>query len=325
MQEEKLSAAVGRKIAALRKERGLTQKQLADKIYTSDKNISKWETGRALPDLEFLLSICAELGVKVDYFTDESVTAADILNAQRQKEVKKRIYVWVSVIAALAGMPLFVFAAARAYLPSPLPVHFNSSLGADRMGDVRELSIGAIMLFTLTAAALTSYIIYYIKRPNAQTFRTPRHIDAFGVVFLCVAVISLAVTLFSVISCANAAYDMGLQPPEAEKFPIVMAALLCCIYWLCGCAMMFVPRNEFFGFRIPSAFESNLNWRAYNSSAAAVFMLTALILSFVMMFMPRPLNEAEALAGGLAPLLPAALISYIVGKGIIKIKNNEKD
>ena len=52
MQEEKLSAAVGRKIAALRKERGLTQKQLADKIYTSDKNISKWETGRALPDLE---------------------------------------------------------------------------------------------------------------------------------------------------------------------------------------------------------------------------------------------------------------------------------
>lgn len=93
MQEEKLSAAVGRKIAALRKERGLTQKQLADKIYTSDKNISKWETGRSLPDLEFLLSICSELGVKVDYFTDESVTAADILDAQRQKEVKKRIYV----------------------------------------------------------------------------------------------------------------------------------------------------------------------------------------------------------------------------------------
>ena len=57
MDEMKLAESVGKKIAALRKERGLTQRQLADKIYTSDKNLSKWETGKALPDLSFLLSI----------------------------------------------------------------------------------------------------------------------------------------------------------------------------------------------------------------------------------------------------------------------------
>ena len=48
MEETTLAAAVGRKIANLRKERGLTQRQLADKIYTSDKNLSKWETGVSL-------------------------------------------------------------------------------------------------------------------------------------------------------------------------------------------------------------------------------------------------------------------------------------
>lgn len=147
MEEKTPAKIVGEKIAALRKERGLTQKQLAEKIYTSDKNLSKWETGKALPSLEFLLSLCAELNVPIDAFTDENFTASDILNAQRQKQIKSRLAAWVSAIAALAGVPLFILAAARAYLPSPLPVHFNSSLQPDRMGDVRELSVGAMILF----------------------------------------------------------------------------------------------------------------------------------------------------------------------------------
>ena len=119
MEEKSLPASVGEKIAALRKERGLTQKQLAEKIYTSDKNLSKWETGKALPDLGFLLALCREFNVKTDYFTDENFSAADLFNAQRQKEIKRRFGVWTSVIAAIAGIPLFILAAARAYLPSP--------------------------------------------------------------------------------------------------------------------------------------------------------------------------------------------------------------
>lgn len=316
MEEKTPAKIVGEKIAALRKERGLTQKQLAEKIYTSDKNLSKWETGKALPSLEFLLSLCAELNVPIDAFTDENFTSSDILNAQRQKQIKSRLAAWVSAIAALAGVPLFILAAARAYLPSPLPVHFNSSLQPDRMGDVRELSVGAMILFFVTAAALISYIIYYIKRPTAQAFRTDAHINAFGGVFLFVSLSSVAATLSSVISCARAAQNAGLVPPDTQPFPVVMAAALCLIYWLCGCAVMFVPRNDFFGFRIPSAYESDFNWRVYNLAGAAVLTLLALTLSLVMIYMPRPLKEAEALAGSLAPLLPALVLSYALGKAI---------
>ena len=211
MEEKSLPASVGEKIAALRKERGLTQKQLAEKIYTSDKNLSKWETGKALPDLGFLLALCREFNVKTDYFTDENFSAADLFNAQRQKEIKRRFGVWTSVIAAIAGIPLFILAAARAYLPSPLPVHFNADFQADRMGDVRELSIGAMLLFVLTAAALIMLIIYYIKRPNAPMFRSKRHIDAYCCVFLLVSLVSLATTLTSVISCHAAAQTHPLR------------------------------------------------------------------------------------------------------------------
>ena len=74
--------------------------------------------------------------------------------------------------------------------------------------------------------------------------------------------------------------------------------------------------NDFFGFRIPSAFESDFNWRVYNLAGAAVLTLLALTLSLVMIYMPRPLKEAEALTGSLAPLLPALVLSYALGKAI---------
>lgn len=324
MEEKSLPASVGEKIAALRKERGLTQKQLAEKIYTSDKNLSKWETGKALPDLGFLLALCREFNVKTDYFTDENFSAADLFNAQRQKEIKRRFGVWTSVIAAIAGIPLFILAAARAYLPSPLPVHFNADLQADRMGDVRELSVGAMLLFFLTAAALITLIIYYVKRPNAQMFRSKRHIDAYFCVFLLVSLVSLATTLTSVISCHAAAQKQGLVPPDAEPFPIVMAAMLAFIYWIVASILMFVPRNDFFGFRIPSAFASDFNWRAFNLSSALVMMCTALAIALAMIYMPRPLDRAEALAGSLAPLLPALILSYLAGK-IIILRRQRRD
>ena len=41
----------GKFIAQLRREQGLTQKELADRISVSDKAISKWETGKGSPDI----------------------------------------------------------------------------------------------------------------------------------------------------------------------------------------------------------------------------------------------------------------------------------
>ena len=52
-------------VAALRKEKGMTQKQLAEKLYISDKAISKWETGQSIPDPALLIPLSEQLGVTV--------------------------------------------------------------------------------------------------------------------------------------------------------------------------------------------------------------------------------------------------------------------
>lgn len=57
---------VGKLIYALRKEKGLTQKQLADAMKISDKTISKWERGLGCPDVSLLRELSEVLGVNIE-------------------------------------------------------------------------------------------------------------------------------------------------------------------------------------------------------------------------------------------------------------------
>lgn len=52
-------------LVQLRKEKGLTQKELAEKLYVSDKAVSKWERGLSLPDIALLQPLAELLGVSV--------------------------------------------------------------------------------------------------------------------------------------------------------------------------------------------------------------------------------------------------------------------
>ena len=56
----------GKFIAQLRKEKNLTQKELADKLGISDKTVSKWETGNGMPDVSLLQPLCEELSVNLN-------------------------------------------------------------------------------------------------------------------------------------------------------------------------------------------------------------------------------------------------------------------
>ena len=68
----------GQFIAACRKEQGLTQAQLAEKIGVSDRAVSKWENGKALPDASNMLDVCEVLGISVnELLTGERVEQDD--------------------------------------------------------------------------------------------------------------------------------------------------------------------------------------------------------------------------------------------------------
>lgn len=52
-------------VAQLRKEQSMTQKELAQKVYVSDKAVSKWERGLSMPDITLLIPLSRALGVTV--------------------------------------------------------------------------------------------------------------------------------------------------------------------------------------------------------------------------------------------------------------------
>lgn len=63
-----LEEIVANNLTELRKAAGLTQAELAEKINYSDKSVSKWERGEALPDLKVLTQLADLFEVTVDYF-----------------------------------------------------------------------------------------------------------------------------------------------------------------------------------------------------------------------------------------------------------------
>ena len=57
---------IGRFIASCRKEQGMTQAVLAEKLGISDRAVSKWETGKSLPDSGIMLELCGLLNINVN-------------------------------------------------------------------------------------------------------------------------------------------------------------------------------------------------------------------------------------------------------------------
>lgn len=78
---------IGKFIAQCRKEKNLTQSQLAEKLNMSDKSISKWETGRGMPDSSIMMELCTYLGINVN----ELLSGEHIKDEEYQKKANENI------------------------------------------------------------------------------------------------------------------------------------------------------------------------------------------------------------------------------------------
>ena len=112
---------IGKFIAACRKQEGLTQMQLAEKLNITDRAVSKWETGKAMPDTSIMLELCDVLKINVtDLLCGEVVTMENnnkqlennLLELAKQKELADKrllsleIVVGVLCIAILLGLTM---------------------------------------------------------------------------------------------------------------------------------------------------------------------------------------------------------------------------
>ena len=70
-------AAIGSYIAKKRREKNLTQEQLAETLGVSNKTISKWENGKCMPDYSIIEQLCKELSVTLSELMDGEDAAED--------------------------------------------------------------------------------------------------------------------------------------------------------------------------------------------------------------------------------------------------------
>lgn len=75
---------LGKRIAALRKQRGMTQEALAEALGVSAQAVSKWETDNSCPDISLLPKLAAELGVTVDALLSDSAPVQLVPKEQRK-------------------------------------------------------------------------------------------------------------------------------------------------------------------------------------------------------------------------------------------------
>lgn len=116
---------IGRFIAERRKKASLTQMQLAEKLGITDKAISKWERGIAMPDTSIMLKLCDILGIsvnellcgeKIDMENNNQKNEQLFLDMAKELE-KKNKTVWtsmwiimgVSVIGLIGGLAVAAF------------------------------------------------------------------------------------------------------------------------------------------------------------------------------------------------------------------------
>ncbi|MCI8276670.1 MAG: helix-turn-helix transcriptional regulator [Clostridia bacterium] len=84
---------IGKFIAECRKNKNMTQAQLAEKLNITDRAISKWETGKGMPDSGIMLELCTELDISVNELLSGEVIKMDNYNLKAEEnllELKKQ-------------------------------------------------------------------------------------------------------------------------------------------------------------------------------------------------------------------------------------------
>lgn len=101
---------IGCFIADMRKQQNMTQRDLAERLGISDKTVSKWETGKSLPDLSYLTELCSCLKINVNELLsaerlsvhDYSAKAEErIMELMKENEKSKKGSVKQTVIGVL--------------------------------------------------------------------------------------------------------------------------------------------------------------------------------------------------------------------------------
>ncbi|MGN1378709.1 MAG: helix-turn-helix domain-containing protein, partial [Dorea sp.] len=151
---------IGRFLKDLRKEKNLTQEQLAERFQISRRTVSRWETGSNLPDLDILIEMADYYDVdlrelldgerkseKMNKELEETVLkVADYSNEEKQKLTKRMHWLFIGG-----------FIAAVIYVVLVFTDHSNNFLGGMCLGITFGMMIVGVIMTSKYAARIRAY------------------------------------------------------------------------------------------------------------------------------------------------------------------------
>ena len=108
---------IGKFIADCRKKKNLTQMQLAEKLNITDRAISKWECGKAMPDSSIMLELCEVLGISVnELLTGEKLemekynkqVELNLIEMVKQKEESDKRLLNIEIVLMAISITFFI-------------------------------------------------------------------------------------------------------------------------------------------------------------------------------------------------------------------------
>ena len=118
---------IGKFIAECRRKENLTQMQLAEKLNITDRAISKWETGKSMPDSSIMLELCDVLKISVNDLLSGEVVTMDNYNKElennliemvkQKEEADKRLLRLEIVLGIIAVLPLMAAVISASIVP----------------------------------------------------------------------------------------------------------------------------------------------------------------------------------------------------------------
>ena len=100
---------IAKNLAYFRKQSGLTQAELAEKLNYSDKAVSRWEHGDTLPDINVLYQLCDFYGIDMNTLVSDDAEATDAPKIDMKNSVRFRICIFGLSVAVVWILATIVF------------------------------------------------------------------------------------------------------------------------------------------------------------------------------------------------------------------------
>ena len=107
--EQNVRSIIASNLTKYRKNLGLTQLELAEKLNYSDKTLSKWERGESIPDIVTLKQLASIFGVSVDVLISEEVTSTAFVRKKDKKPPTRRKIICVNLLSVALVWLVAVF------------------------------------------------------------------------------------------------------------------------------------------------------------------------------------------------------------------------